>query len=152
MLDRVFDALRGSPLGSRRFRLTLGVGLITLHGLFWLAAPAVLFLGVSGTTKVVLIPTFIIIAEVTGWVAMLVLGAEAVRALRGHLNPKQWIARFRPPHPRTMLPGDQMQEVEPDALLSGTSGSAGVVSAIPHLNVVSGEPADDPDADIHGDL
>ena len=83
------------PLASRRFRITLGVSFVAVHALFWLAVPVVPFLGISGTTKAILIPTFIVSAEVLWWAAILVLGAEVVRAMRGRLNPLRLVARFR---------------------------------------------------------
>ena len=85
------------PLASRRFRITLGVSLVAVHGLFWLAVPIVPFLGISGTAKAALIPTFIVSAEVLWWMAIAVLGAEVVRAVRGRLNPLRLFSRLRRP-------------------------------------------------------
>ncbi len=94
-MNSAVSLLQRGPLASRRFRLTVGIGLIVVHGLFWLAVPVVPFLGISGAAKAVLIPTLIVSAEVLWWVAIAVLGAEAVRALRGRLNPLRLVGRFR---------------------------------------------------------
>ncbi len=71
------------------------MSLVAVHALFWLAVPVVPFLGISGTTKAILIPSFIASAEVLWWAAILVLGAEVIRAMRGRLNPLRLIGRFR---------------------------------------------------------
>jgi Kef-type K+ transport system membrane component KefB len=73
----------------------LGVVLLVVAVLFWVAAPAVVLFPLSAGQKVWAGSAFLVLGEVAFWVAALALGREAIRRYRRFLDPRDWLGRGR---------------------------------------------------------
>ena len=85
----------GGPRASKkagRVRL-LGIALLVAAVLFWVAAPAVVFLPLSAGQKVWAGSAFLVLGEVAFWAAALVLGREVFRRHRRYLDPRNWFGK-----------------------------------------------------------
>ena len=65
----------------------LGIGLILVSFLPWVAVAAAPFLALSIAQKAVLIPVLIGIAELMFWIGILMVGKEVAEQYRRWLNP-----------------------------------------------------------------
>lgn len=83
------------PKVARWTRL-VGIVLLVVAVLFWVAAPAVVFTPLSGAQKVWTGSAFLVLGEVAFWVAAVVLGREVFRRYRKFLDPRGWFGRGRP--------------------------------------------------------
>lgn len=72
--------------GRTRF---VGVVLLAVAVLMWVAAAAVLFLPFPGSQKVWAIPALLVAGEVAFWASAAVLGLEVFRRYRGRLDPRR---------------------------------------------------------------
>ncbi|MCY7321926.1 MAG: transporter suffix domain-containing protein [Phormidesmis sp. CAN_BIN36] len=73
----------------------LGVGLILVSFLPWLAVAVAPFLAVSIAQKAVLIPVLIGIAELMFWIGILMVGKEVAERYRRWLNPRYLWEKIR---------------------------------------------------------
>ncbi len=79
------------PPKSYRVRVAVGVALVLLSGLLYLAVPVVFFLPLSTGQKAGAVAALVVLAEVAFLVAALVLGREVVRRYRRFLSPRYWL-------------------------------------------------------------
>ena len=86
------------PRGPKVARWTrpLGIVLLVAAVLFWVAAPAVVFVPLSGAQKLWAGSAFLVLGEVAFWVAAVVLGREVFRRYRKFLDPRGWFGRKQP--------------------------------------------------------
>ena len=70
----------------KRLRLAVGVGLLVLSFVPWIAAAIMPFVGWSAGTVAASIGGLIVVAEVVGAVAVVVLGHEAYGTIRARLR------------------------------------------------------------------
>ena len=68
----------------------LGIVLIIVAVVFWVAAPAVLLIPLSAEQRVWMGSAFLILGEVAFWAAAVVLGREVFRRYRSFLDPRRW--------------------------------------------------------------
>ncbi|MFA4874650.1 MAG: transporter suffix domain-containing protein [bacterium] len=61
---------------------TIGVGLIVLSGVFWLALPGVAFLSVSNWWKGAIVAALLVLAEIAFWVGSVMVGAALWKRLK----------------------------------------------------------------------
>ncbi len=73
----------------------LGVGLILVSFLPWIAVAIAPFLAVSIAQKAVLIPVLLGSAEVMFWLGILIVGKEVAERYRRWLNPRYLRERIR---------------------------------------------------------
>ncbi|MBC7824507.1 MAG: transporter suffix domain-containing protein [Candidatus Parcubacteria bacterium] len=73
----------------------IGIGLILVSFLPWIAVAALPFLALSIGQKAVLIPILIGSAEVIFWIGILVVGKEVAERYRRWLNPRYLWERIR---------------------------------------------------------
>jgi len=73
----------------------LGVGLILVSFLPWIAVAIAPFLAVSIAQKAVLIPVLLGSAEVMFWLGILIVGKEVAERYRRWLNPRYLWERIR---------------------------------------------------------
>jgi Ca2+/H+ antiporter len=85
------------PHGSKRAGLTrlVGIVLLVVAVLFWVAAPAVLLTPLSTAQKAWTSSAFLVLGEVAFWVAAVALGREVFRRYRRFLDPRDWLGRKR---------------------------------------------------------
>jgi hypothetical protein len=83
-----------NPKKAGRLRL-LGIILFVAAILFWIAAPAVVFFPLSAAQKVWVGSVFLVLGEVTFWVAAVVLGREVLGRYGRSLDPRGWFGRAR---------------------------------------------------------
>ena len=79
---------RDGPKKLKRLRLTVGVSLLVLSLVPWMVAAIVPFVGSSPGTVAASIGGLIVIAEVIGAVAVIVLGQEAYGTIRAKLRQR----------------------------------------------------------------
>lgn len=82
------EELRGPKLAGRT-RL-LGMTLLVVAVLFWVAAPAVLLIPLSATQRTWAGSAFLVLGEVAFWASAVVLGREVFRRYRRYLDPRAW--------------------------------------------------------------
>lgn len=68
----------------------IGIVLLILSSVLWLAPLLVPFTSLPAYTKAVMISSALICAEVMFWVSVLLLGKEAVKKYKNYLNPRNW--------------------------------------------------------------
>ena len=68
----------------------IGIVLLILSSVLWLAPLLVPFTSLSTYTKAVIISSALICAEVIFWASVLLLGKEAVKKYKNYLNPRNW--------------------------------------------------------------
>ncbi|MCY7274119.1 MAG: transporter suffix domain-containing protein [Phormidesmis sp. CAN_BIN44] len=73
----------------------LGIGLILVSFLPWIAVAVVPFLGASIAQKSVLIPVLFVSAELIFWIGILIVGKEVAERYRRWLNPRYLWKRIR---------------------------------------------------------
>lgn len=73
----------------------LGIGLILVSFLPWVAVAAAPFLALSIAQKAVLIPVLIGIAELMFWIGILMVGKEVAERYRRWLNPRYLWEKIR---------------------------------------------------------
>lgn len=73
----------------------LGVGLIVMSFLPWIAVAVAPFLALSIAQKAVLIPVLIGSAEVIFWIGILIVGKEVAERYKRWLNPRYLWERIR---------------------------------------------------------
>ncbi len=89
---------RHRPKKLQRLRLAVGVGLLVLSFVPWIIAAIMPFVGSSPGTVAASIGGLIVIAEVIGAVAVVVLGHEAYGAIRAKLRRRS-LRRSDESHP-----------------------------------------------------
>ena len=85
------------PRASIEMGLTrlLGIVLLAVAVVFWVAVPAVLLAPFSATQKAWTSSAFLVLGEVAFWVAAVVLGREVFRRYRRFLDPRGWLGKKR---------------------------------------------------------
>ncbi len=73
----------------------LGIALLVVAVLFWVAAPAMVLTPLSAGQKVWASSAFLVLGEVAFWVAAAALGREVLRRYRRFLDPRGWFGRER---------------------------------------------------------
>ncbi|HVD34551.1 MAG TPA: transporter suffix domain-containing protein [Rubrobacter sp.] len=73
----------------------MGIVLLVVAVLFWVAAPAVLLTPLSTVQKAWTSSAFLVLGEVAFWVAAVALGREVFRRYRRFLDPRDWLGRKR---------------------------------------------------------
>lgn len=81
--------------GKKGLLYKIGLGLLLVSGVLWLAPFTVPFAPFSTKTKAVLITGALVLAEALFWIGALIVGKEAAKRFRKYLNPKNW-RRHRP--------------------------------------------------------
>ena len=91
------DDVNGKPHASKKPGRTrfLGVVLLVAAVVFWVAAPAVVFVPLSAGQKVWAGSAFLVLGEVAFWVAALVLGREVIRRYGRFFDPRDWFGKGR---------------------------------------------------------
>ena len=84
----------GSPKKARRLRI-LGVALLAVAALSWVAAPAAAFFPLSTAQKVWAGSAFLVLGEVAFWLAAFALGREILRRYRRYLDPRSLFGKAR---------------------------------------------------------
>jgi hypothetical protein len=87
----------GEPRAAKKSNRTrlLGIVLLVAAVLFWMAAPAMVFVPLSTGQKVWASSAFLVLGEVAFWVAALALGREVIRRYRRFLDPRGWFGKGR---------------------------------------------------------
>jgi hypothetical protein len=83
---------RGAP-GRARY---LGITLLAVAFLMWALVPVVLLLPLSAGQKGWATAALLVVGEVAFWVSAVVLGREAFRCYRAHLDPRRLFRREGP--------------------------------------------------------
>ena len=78
----------GSGQRSHRAR-NVGIALMTIAVLAWIAAAVVLFLPLTGAQKVATTSALLVGGEVFFWISAALLGRELFRRYRGYLDPRR---------------------------------------------------------------
>ena len=68
----------------------LGIALLVVAVLFWVAAPAVLLIPLSAAQKAWTGSAFLVLGEAAFWASAVVLGREVFRRYRRFLDPRGW--------------------------------------------------------------
>ncbi len=76
----------------------LGVLLVLISGLLWVAVLAVPFLAVTVATKAAIVTSLIVTSEVAFWLGILLAGKELAQRYRRMLNPYYWWQRVTNRH------------------------------------------------------
>ena len=87
----------GAPAGHKpdgRWKVWAAIlGALVIPTLLWAAVPVVAFLPLAGEHKVWVSSGLVVAAEAVFWVSALLLGREAVRRYRRHLDPRTWFRK-----------------------------------------------------------
>lgn len=76
--------------GKKTLSFKIGIGLLITSTLFWIIAVIVPFTTFSTSVKAALIGVILVLAEISFWVAALLVGKEFVKKYKSYLNPKNW--------------------------------------------------------------
>jgi hypothetical protein len=76
----------------------LGVVLVIVSGLLWIAVLAVPLLSLAVTTKAAIVTSLIISSEAAFWLGILLAGKELAQRYRRLLNPYYWWQRITKRH------------------------------------------------------
>ena len=123
------------PNELHKLRLAVGVGLLVLSFVPWIIAAIMPFVGLSPGTVAASIGGLIVIAEVIGAVAVVVLGHEAYGAIRAKLRGRSLGRSDEPPRP---LNTDLQRVVVIGTSCSGKTTLARQLSdllAVPHIEL-----------------
>ncbi len=85
-----------APAPRISLRVAVGVALVLVSGLLYLAVLVVPFLALSTAQKVGAAAALVVLAEAAFLVAALMLGREVVRRYRRFLSPRYWLDKRRP--------------------------------------------------------
>ena len=85
----------GSNEGKTKatFLFKLGVVLIALSFLKWAVLLYMPFLHYSGKVKVSLVSVILVLAEITFWVGIFLVGEETYKRYKKYFNPKNWFKK-----------------------------------------------------------
>ena len=75
---------------NKNWKYKLGLVLILLCVIAFLAIPVVPFLNIESGTKITLSTVLFVIGEITFWTGGLLLGKELLDKYKSRLNPKSW--------------------------------------------------------------
>ena len=73
-----------------RVRAKLGLVLIAIAGLAWVAILAVPFLAGDVTQKALIVTSLVVVSEVMFWLGIVLAGKELAHRYRRQLNPIEW--------------------------------------------------------------
>ena len=73
-----------------RVRAKLGLVLIAIAGLAWVAILVVPFLAGTVTQKALIVTSLVVVSEVIFWLGIVLAGKELAHRYRRQLNPIEW--------------------------------------------------------------
>ena len=73
-----------------RVQAKLGLVLIAIAGLAWVAILVVPFLAGTVTQKALIVTSLVVVSEVIFWLGIVLAGKELAHRYRRQLNPIQW--------------------------------------------------------------
>lgn len=71
----------------------IGISLVVFSFVLWFTPLIVPFLPVTASTKAVLVTGALILAEVTFWIGVAIVGKEVAMKFRSYFNPRNWKKR-----------------------------------------------------------
>jgi hypothetical protein len=73
----------------------IGISLIIFSFLIWAIPVIVPFTSVNSSVKVIVVTGSLILAEITFWVGVAIVGKEVAMKFRGYLNPRKWRKKIK---------------------------------------------------------
>ncbi|MBM7694397.1 hypothetical protein JOC77_003858 [Peribacillus deserti] len=98
---------------KRKSTFKLGIILLVVSTLIWIAPLLVPFLDVNGKTKLAITAVLLVIAEILFWAGVFFAGKEAAKRFRGYLNPKTWFAGTKDPNKKMGNEAAREEETDP---------------------------------------
>ncbi|RFU63663.1 transporter suffix domain-containing protein [Bacillus sp. V59.32b] len=68
----------------------IGICLIIISFLLWLAPLIVPFLNITASLKITLVTVALVAAEIIFWIGVAIVGKEVASKYRGYFNPRNW--------------------------------------------------------------
>jgi len=87
--------LGGNIKGKTTFLFKLGVALIIVSFVKWGLLLLIPFLPYSGRVKVGIMSVVLVLAEITFWAGVLLVGEETYKKYKDYINPKRWFNKRR---------------------------------------------------------
>ena len=75
---------------NKNWKFKLGLCLMIVCVIAFLAIPVVPFLSIGNGTKITLSTVLFVIGEITFWVGGILLGKELLNKYKSRINPKNW--------------------------------------------------------------